>query len=266
MAAEDQAAVPRVVSILSALLERVAKRNDVVAAVERRIRDVEEQEEQDDQGEDGKETTTTTTTKKTAVSAFQGLTKPAISVGGYLERIFRFAGCSPSCYVVAYIYLDRFLRRRPALAVDSFNVHRLVITSVLTAVKFVDDICYNNAYFARVGGISLMEMNYLEVDFLFGIAFDLNVTPAVFASYCAVLQTEMAYLEHPPHRRRRRRRCQVRLPPTPAAAHRLIDGALPLSLFFVPAVSTVMCWDKIGLTGMRRKMTAKGLFASQETE
>uniref|UniRef100_A0A452YVM4 Uncharacterized protein n=1 Tax=Aegilops tauschii subsp. strangulata TaxID=200361 RepID=A0A452YVM4_AEGTS len=58
--------------------------------------------------------------------------------------------------------------------------------------------CYNNAYFARVGGISLMEMNYLEVDFLFGIAFDLNVTPAVFASYCAVLQTEMAYLEHPP--------------------------------------------------------------------
>uniref|UniRef100_A0A452YVH5 Cyclin n=1 Tax=Aegilops tauschii subsp. strangulata TaxID=200361 RepID=A0A452YVH5_AEGTS len=174
MAAEDQAAVPRVVSILSALLERVAERNDVVAA------------------------TTTTAKKKKAVSAFQGLTKPAISVGGYLERIFRFAGCSPSCYVVAYIYLDRFLRRRPALAVDSFNVHRLLITSVLTAVKFVDDICYNNAYFARVGGISLMEMNYLEVDFLFGIAFDLNVTPAVFASYCAVLQTEMAYLEHPP--------------------------------------------------------------------
>uniref|UniRef100_A0A0E0R2K0 Cyclin n=1 Tax=Oryza rufipogon TaxID=4529 RepID=A0A0E0R2K0_ORYRU len=133
-----------------------------------------------------------------AVSAFQGLTKPAISIGGYLERIFRFANCSPSCYVVAYIYLDRFLRRRPALAVDSFNVHRLLITSVLTAVKFVDDICYNNAYFARVGGISLMEMNYLEVDFLFGIAFDLNVTPAAFASYCAVLQSEMTYLEQPP--------------------------------------------------------------------
>lgn len=114
-----------------------------------------------------------------------------------VERIFRFASCSPSCYVVAYIYLDRFLRRRPALAVDSFNVHRLLITSVLTAVKFVDDICYNNAYFARVGGISLVEMNYLEVDFLFGIAFDLNVTPAAFASYCSVLQSEMAYLDPP---------------------------------------------------------------------
>jgi hypothetical protein len=129
--AENREAVPRVVSILSALLERVAERNDVVAAVERRIR--EEEDNDDQEQEDAKKT------KRKAVSAFQGLTKPAISVGGYLERIFRFAGCSPSCYVVAYIYLDRFLRRRPALAVDSFNVHRLLITSVLTAVKFVDD-------------------------------------------------------------------------------------------------------------------------------
>jgi hypothetical protein len=131
---EDQEVVPRVVSILSALLERVAERNDVVAAVERRIREEDEHDVDDDPEEDVKKTK-----KKKAVSAFQGLTKPAISVGGYLERIFRFAGCSPSCYVVAYIYLDRFLRRRPALAVDSFNVHRLLITSVLTAVKFVDD-------------------------------------------------------------------------------------------------------------------------------
>ncbi|OEL32974.1 Cyclin-P4-1 [Dichanthelium oligosanthes] len=168
-------AVPRVVSILSALLQRVAERNDAAAAA----------------------LTTAEAQQQRPVSAFQGLTKPAISIGGYLERIFRFASCSPSCFVVAYIYLDRFLRRRPALAVDSFNVHRLLITSVLTAVKFVDDICYNNAYFARVGGISLVEMNYLEVDFLFGIAFDLNVTPAAFASYCAVLQSEMAYLDPP---------------------------------------------------------------------
>ncbi|XP_062201070.1 cyclin-P4-1-like [Phragmites australis] len=166
----EAATVPRVVPILSSLLQRVAERNDTAAAAE----------------------------GQRPVSPFQGLTKPAISIGGYLERIFRFASCSPSCYVVAYIYLDRFLRRRrPTLAVDSFNVHRLLITSVLTAVKFVDDICYNNAYFARVGGISLAEMNYLEVDFLFGIAFDLNVTPAAFASYCAVLQSEMAYLEPP---------------------------------------------------------------------
>lgn len=117
----EAAAVPRVVSILSALLQRVAERNDAAAAAP--------------------PPAAAAAAGPPVLSAFQGLTKPAISIGGYLERIFRFAGCSPSCYVVAYIYLDRFVRRRPALAVDSFNVHRLLITSVLTAVKFVDDMC-----------------------------------------------------------------------------------------------------------------------------
>ncbi|THU44846.1 hypothetical protein C4D60_Mb02t11660 [Musa balbisiana] len=153
-----------VVAVLSTILERLAERNDAVRrplALHHRA------------------------------SAFHGLTKPAISVRSYLERIFRYANCSPSCYVVAYIYIDRFLWRHPAVFLDSFNVHRFLITSVLTAVKFMDDIYYNNAYFAKVGGISLMEMNYLEVDFLFGVGFELNVTPVIFSSYCSTLQREM---------------------------------------------------------------------------
>ncbi|KAG6496658.1 cyclin-P4-1-like [Zingiber officinale] len=74
-----------------------------------------------------------------APSAFQGVRKPSISVRHYLVRIFRYTCCSPSCYVVAYIYLDSFAGSRQAVALDSFNVHRLLITSVLTAVKFMDD-------------------------------------------------------------------------------------------------------------------------------
>ena len=57
--------------------------------------------------------------------------------------------------------------------------------------------CYNNAYFAKVGGISLVEMNYLEVDFLFGVGFDLNVTPKTFGDYCDMLQSEMMCAEAP---------------------------------------------------------------------
>ncbi|ONK55604.1 uncharacterized protein A4U43_UnF1020 [Asparagus officinalis] len=162
---EDPYGVPRIVSILSSLLQRVADRNDATRPGLLR--------------------------PTTACSAFQGLSKPSISVRGYLERIFRYANCSPSCYVVAYIYLDRFLHRNPAVSIDSFNVHRFIITSVLAAVKFMDDIYYNNTYFAKVGGISLMEMNYLEVDFLFGVGFELNVTPVTFNSYCSILQKEI---------------------------------------------------------------------------
>ncbi|KAL6903404.1 hypothetical protein ACP4OV_004217 [Aristida adscensionis] len=180
---EDLADAPRVVLVLSALLDRVVERNDAAAAAVARAGAAAEEE--------------LVAAPPASASAFRATTKPDISVRAYMARIARFAGCSPACYVVAYVYLDRLLRRGRgrALAVDSYSVHRLLITAVLAAVKFMDDVCYNNAYFARVGGISLPEMNYLEVDFLFGVGFDLNVSPETFGHYCAVLQSEMLWLE-----------------------------------------------------------------------
>ena len=57
---------------------------------------------------------------------------------------------------------------------------------------------YNNAYFARVGGVELREMNGLELEFLFALRFRLNVTPDDFASYCAALEGEMMTTTTPP--------------------------------------------------------------------
>ncbi|CAA3005370.1 cyclin-U4-1-like [Olea europaea subsp. europaea] len=133
------------------------------------------------------------------ISIFHGLTRPAISVYGYLQRIFKYAYCSPSCYITAYIYLDRFAKKQPLLPINSFNVHRLLITSVLVSAKFMDDIFYNNAYYAKVGGISTAEMNLLEVDFLFGLGFQLNVTPQTFHTYCCYIQREMLQQSPPLH-------------------------------------------------------------------
>lgn len=56
---------------------------------------------------------------------------------------------------------------------------------------------YNNAYYAKVGGISTAEINFLEVDFLFGLSFNLNVTPTTFTTYCSYLQREMLMLQPP---------------------------------------------------------------------
>ncbi|PON99752.1 Cyclin [Trema orientale] len=131
------------------------------------------------------------------ISVFHGLTRPTISIQSYLERIFKYANCSPSCYIVAYVYLDRFIQSQPSLPINSLNVHRLLITSVMVAAKFMDDMYYNNAYYAKVGGISTTEMNFLEVDFLFGLGFHLNVTPTTFQTYCCYLQREMILMQPP---------------------------------------------------------------------
>ncbi|KAF2292000.1 hypothetical protein P3X46_003904 [Hevea brasiliensis] len=166
---ENPNVMPKLITFLSSLLQRVAESNDL-------NRQFQPQK----------------------ISVFHGLTRPTISIQSYLERIFKYANCSPSCFIVAYVYLDRFAQRQPSLPLNSFNVHRLLITSVMVAAKFLDDMYYNNAYYAKVGGISTVEMNYLEVDFLFGLGFNLNVTPNTFHSYFSSLQREMMLQPVPP--------------------------------------------------------------------
>lgn len=45
-------------------------------------------------------------------SIFHGLRPPVISLHRYLGRIFKYAGCSPACYVFAFVYMDRVLQVR----------------------------------------------------------------------------------------------------------------------------------------------------------
>lgn len=126
------------------------------------------------------------------LTVFHGQRAPAISVEQYVERIFKYANCSPSCFVVAYAYLDRFIHQQPGIPITSLNVHRLLITSVMVAAKFLDDSYYNNAYYGKVGGVKTQEMNRMELEFLFRLGFRLHVTLEVFDSYCSHLERELA--------------------------------------------------------------------------
>ncbi|KAB2052209.1 hypothetical protein ERO13_A12G097800v2 [Gossypium hirsutum] len=107
---ENPSLMPNLITYLSCLLQKVAESNDVNCRFQPQ-----------------------------KVSVFHGLTRPTISIQSYLDRIYKYANCSPSCFIVAYIYLDRFAKKKPTLPINSFNVHRLLITSVMVAAKFMDD-------------------------------------------------------------------------------------------------------------------------------
>ncbi|SNX84444.1 related to PCL6 - cyclin like protein interacting with Pho85p [Melanopsichium pennsylvanicum] len=51
-------------------------------------------------------------------------------------------------------------------AIDSYNVHRLVIAGVTVASKFFSDVFYTNSRYAKVGGLPPQELNQLELQFL----------------------------------------------------------------------------------------------------
>ncbi|XP_052178068.1 cyclin-U1-1 [Diospyros lotus] len=170
---------PRVLTILSSVLEKLVARNDRLA--------VSLSEETEEQGLSwgcaapvGK-----------SLDAFHGVRAPSISIGKYLERIYKYTNCSPACFVVGYVYIDRLLHRHPDSLVLSLNVHRLLVTSVMVASKMLDDVHYNNAFYARVGGVSNVELNKLELELLFLLDFGVSVSSRVFESYCLHLEREM---------------------------------------------------------------------------
>ena len=82
---------------------------------------------------------------------------------------------SSSCLVIALVYISRAIERfdtskpvstRTPLVLSELNVHRIIIASVVLAIKFFEDEFYNNSFFSRLGGISIAEMNLLERELL----------------------------------------------------------------------------------------------------
>ncbi|KAL5073305.1 hypothetical protein RYX36_012289 [Vicia faba] len=117
---------------------------------------------------------------------------PDLTIQSYLERVFRYTRAGPSVYVVAYVYIDRFCQSNVGFRINSRNVHRLLITTIMVASKYVEDMNFRNSYFAKVGGLTTNELNELELEFLFMMNFKLHVNVSVFESYCCHLEREVS--------------------------------------------------------------------------
>ncbi|KAJ8543165.1 hypothetical protein K7X08_005688 [Anisodus acutangulus] len=162
VSSKEKSGKPKVLSLLSTLLERSIQNNESLLE---------------------------STQRKDVITIFHGSRAPSLGIEQYLDRIFKYSCCSPSCFVVAHIYMERFIESTSA-HLTSLNVHRLLITSVMVAAKFIDDAFYNNAYYARVGGVTTKELNKLEMKFLFGLDFRLHASVQTFGSYCSLLEKE----------------------------------------------------------------------------
>ncbi|XP_042477167.1 cyclin-U1-1-like [Macadamia integrifolia] len=130
---DGESTTPRVLMILSFVMERLVTRNDGLVVVQRGglkeqpPQQVVEGEVRSPPGGKG-------------LNAFHGVRAPSISISKYLERIYNYTNCSPSCFVVGYVYIDRLVHRHPNSPVVSLNVHRLLVTSVMVASKMLDDL------------------------------------------------------------------------------------------------------------------------------
>lgn len=167
-----------ILTILSALLQKITSNNDRLAAAH-----------------SAKPQSNVNTSS--SFLAFHARNIPSISIHSYLTRILRYCPTSNEIFISLLVYFDRMSRAANAdaaaryegmpaahvFALDSFNVHRLVIAAVTVASKFSCDVFYTNSRYAKVGGIPLSELNHLELQFLLYNDFRLTISVEELQSY-----------------------------------------------------------------------------------
>ncbi|KAK5580278.1 hypothetical protein RB653_000293 [Dictyostelium firmibasis] len=124
---------------------------------------------------------------------------PAITIKDYLCRLMKYSPCSKECFVSSLLYIDRLLLEC-GLSINSYNIHRILITTLLISTKYLDDIFYNNEFYSQVGGVSLKEMNTLELDFLKLLRFSAFCPIPLFNEYQKEMEsTKTRFLLGPNH-------------------------------------------------------------------
>lgn len=152
---KDAQAQERLVSVFSQMLDETVKRND---SLQRRMN----------------------------MASFEG-TRPAITASAYVRRIVKYGGLSPCCFVVGLIYLERLKRRDHTVCLTSQTFQRLLLVAVMEAAKFLDDFYYSNKHWAEIGGLKTVEINALELEFIFRLGFSLFVSREEYDHYAAQL-------------------------------------------------------------------------------
>jgi hypothetical protein len=94
---------------------------------------------------------------------FNSKKPPSISIQQYLERIVKYSKMEDSTLILTLIYIDR-LCDLSQINLNDYNIHRIILTNTLLAIKYNEDDYYSNDYYAKVGGISLQEINSLEYE------------------------------------------------------------------------------------------------------
>jgi hypothetical protein len=121
--------------------------------------------------------------RASAASVFDAKKIPGISMGDYLVRFAKYSRASLESFVIALIYIDRYIEASPGFFLHPGSCHRLWATALVLAVKMNDDLHLSNEDLAKIGGFGTVELEALESELLRGLQFRLVCDTREVAAY-----------------------------------------------------------------------------------
>ncbi|KAI8906043.1 cyclin-domain-containing protein, partial [Gorgonomyces haynaldii] len=117
------------------------------------------------------------------LSRFHSRAVPSISLRDYLQRLYKYTVVEPCVLLMLLIFLDRICKRQPNFAFNSLTCHRFLITAIMVGCKTVSDTYATNPYFAKVGGLSVQELNILEIELCTQMDWDFTIDDTILQHY-----------------------------------------------------------------------------------
>ena len=120
--------------------------------------------------------------KNFLLKSFTNKNIPSISIKDYLLRLSKHAKVNESTIILILIYIDRICKMNH-FTLTYYNIHKLILSAFVLAIKYNEENYYKMIYYAKLGGVSLSELKYLESEYLILIQYKLYVETKLFDKY-----------------------------------------------------------------------------------
>ena len=107
---------------------------------------------------------------------------PKISITKYIKRLIKHTNPEPSTLILAVIYFDRICSNGK-ISLSFSNVYKLILISIVLAIKFNEEFFDSNEFYGKVGGLKIKSINKLELNALKVLEFNLYVKQELYDCY-----------------------------------------------------------------------------------
>lgn len=118
------------------------------------------------------------------LTRFHSRSPPQISIYNYLLRLAHYSSLENCVLIVTVYYIDLLTKKYPSFALNSLTVHRFLLTATTIASKALCDSFCSNQHYAKVGGVNIIELNLLEVEFLKWVNYRVVPRDFNYDSFC----------------------------------------------------------------------------------
>ena len=107
---------------------------------------------------------------------------PNITITNYILRLTKKINIEPSTLILGIIYFDKICNKGNII-LSFLNVYRLILISLVLAIKFNEEYFETNEFYSKIGGLSNKSFNKLEISVLKILNYKLYIKKDIYDNY-----------------------------------------------------------------------------------